>query len=190
MTGTGRVRAYVACSLDGFIAGPDGDLSWLPGDDDFTTSASDPAGEADALDYETFIADVGAILMGRATYDTVLGFGIPWPYGDLPVLVATTRPLEAPATTVRAVGGEIGALIGEASRAAGDADVYIDGGDLIRQALGAGLLDEITITWVPVVLGDGHTLFAGCTHRHRLLFSAVTPYGPGLAQVRAVPAVD
>lgn len=151
----GRVRVFIACSLDGFIAGPGDDLSWLPppGDDDFGHGA--------------FMAAVGAILMGRRTYDVVTGFDA-WPYGLVPLLVATTRALTPAVPSVRAVSGSIASLIHDALAAAGGRDVYIDGGDLIRQALDAGLLDELIVTLVPVILGEGLPLFAGAGRRHGL----------------------
>ena len=150
----GRVRVFIACSLDGFIAGEDDDLSWLP---------DSPADHG----YDAFIADVGALLIGRGTFDVVAGFD-PWPYGERPVLVATTRALVAPGPTLRAVGGPIAAQHHQAPQVAGDRDVYLDGGDLIRQALDADLIDELTVTIIPVILGAGHPLFAGVAHRRHL----------------------
>ena len=189
-----RICVYIACSLDGFIAGPEGDLSWLPGGDPGTDTAEapDPTGPPrperdDPLEYEDFIASVGAILMGRTTYDAVSSFDFSWPYGDLPVLVATTKPLASHPRTVRAVSGDISTLIRAARTAAGGADVYLDGGNLIRQALDAELIDEMVVTFVPVTLGSGHALFAGTTKRHKLEFESAQPYGPGLLQVRVRP---
>ena len=161
---TTRVRVYIACSLDGFIAGPDDDLSWLPG---ANGTAPEGATSNGALGYEAFMADVGAILMGRKTYAVARGFEGPWPYGDTPVLIVTHRPLDpdAPAA-VRAIDGNVDDVVAAARAAAGDKDVYLDGGSLIRQALDAGLVDELVVTQVPVVLGAGASLFAGTTKRH------------------------
>ena len=147
---TSGVRVFIATSRDGFIAGPDDDLSWLP---------DGHAGED--YGYEAFMAGVGAILMGRRTYDVVEGFGTGWPYGDTPVLVATTRPLDPMEPTVRAVSGSAEEMLLEARAAAGEGDVYVDGGRLIRQLLGAGLIDEFVVTVIPVDLGEGIPLLAG-----------------------------
>jgi dihydrofolate reductase len=152
----GRVRVFIAASLDGFIAGPDDDLSWLP------------PPEEDDHGYAAFMADVGALLMGRRTHDVVAGFTGAWPYGERPVLVATRRPLTPRAPTVRAVSGTIAAMVAEARAAADGRDVYLDGGDLIRQTLDAGLVDELIVSIIPVVLGAGHPLFAGVGRPHRL----------------------
>ena len=178
----GRVRVYIACSVDGFIAGPGNDLSWLPQGPDDLTGPTDPR----AVQYEAFMADVGAMLMGRGTYDVVAGFDGPWPYGDTPVVVATSRPLDPLAPTVHAASGDITRLVGRARELAAGRDVYLDGGNLIRQALDAELVDELIITMVPVVLGAGHALFAGVDGRHTLTFDAHYDMG-GMVQLVARP---
>lgn len=179
---TPRVRVYIASSFDGFIAGPDDDLSWLP----HSEGETDTPG---ALDYDTFIADVGALLMGRRTYDVVRGFDVPWPYGPRPVLVATHRPLDPdPPETVRPVSGAIGELIRMAKDAGGGGDVYLDGGTLIRQAAEEDLIDEFTVTLAPIVLGTGHPLFAGMRTRYALEIMSHHSFTSGMLQVRAKPA--
>ena len=182
---TSRVRVYLASSIDGFIAGPDDDLSWLP-EDDQITGATDT--DPNALQYDEFIADVGVLLMGRGTYDVVRGFGVPWPYGDRPVLVATHRTLDDnPPATVRAVQGSIVELIENAKRVAGGRDVYLDGGSLVRQAAEAGLIDDLTITIAPVALGSGHPLFAGMSERYPLEIVSHHRSGGGMLQIRLRP---
>lgn len=167
---------FIACSLDGFIAGPDDDLSWLP-----------PPEGADDFGFGAFMADVGALLMGRRTYDVVEGMSDWWPYGERPVLVATRRPLSSPHPMVRAVAGSIDEVVRASREAAGERDVYIDGGNLIRQAIDAGLVDELTITVVPVVLGQGVPLFAGTEKRHALERVDVRALSAGLVQLTYRP---
>ena len=99
-----RVRVYIASSLDGFIAGPDDDLSWLTGPD-----------------------------------------------------------------------------------AANGKDVYLDGGNLIRQAAEADLIDDLTITMAPVALGAGHPLFAGMAGRYPLEITGHYTYAGGMVQIQARP---
>jgi dihydrofolate reductase len=172
----GGVRVFIACSLDGFIAGPDGDLSWLP--------EPDPGGED--YGYRSFLEETSAILMGRATYDTAARFET-WPYGETPVFVATSRRLDPAAPTVSAVRGTAAELL-EAVRVHTEGALYLDGGALIRSFLSARLIDELTITVVDVILGEGAPLFAGVPERHRLRLIAATPYPSGLVQLRYVPA--
>src|SRR5690606_31242204 len=129
-----------------------------------------------------------SMLMGRRTFDVVRGFGGAWPYGATPMLVATTRPLDVERASVRAVQGTIEAMVAEARRVAGARDVYVDGGTLVRATLAAGLLDELTLTIVPVVLGAGIPLFGGTGRKHLSLESARV-IGAGMVQLRYRVAV-
>lgn len=172
-----RVRVFIASSLDGFIAGLDDDLSWLP--------APDPAGSDHG--YAAFMAQVGALLMGRRTFDVVQGLGVAWPYGDRPVLVATHRPLPGARPGVRPVSGTIDQLLDLAVQEAGGRDVYLDGGDLIRAALDVGRIDELVVTLIPAVLGAGVPLFAGARQRHALQLLGAEPLPGGLVQLTLAP---
>ena len=151
-----KVQVYCAISLDGFLAGPDDDLSWL------NASNPEPA-ELGTIGFPAFMAQTGVMLMGRQTFDVVMSFGVDWPYGATPVLIATSRPLpdDAP-TTVMACSGDIRALCEQAKEIAGDKkNVYLDGGSLISQALDAGCVDELILTVAPVLLGRGAPLYRG-----------------------------
>ncbi len=161
--------------MDGFIAGPGNDLSWLPA----------PSAEED-YGYRAFLGETAAILMGRRTYDVAAAFS-DWPYRELPVFVATSRPLHPAASTVRAISGTPGELLASL-REHTDGAVYLDGGALIRSFLDEGLIDELTVTVVGVVLGAGVPLFAGTTRTHRLTLAGATPYPSGLVQLRYLAA--
>ena len=117
------------------------------------------------------------------TYDVVAGFD-GWAYGDTPVLVATRRPLQAEVSTVRAVAGGIDALLDDAQAVASGRDVYVDGGDLVQQALAADRVDELIVTVVPVLLGAGVRLFGPLSTRQAWAFEAPEPYGT-MVQLRA-----
>jgi len=169
-----RVRVFIACSLDGFIAGPDNDLSWLP----------EPSEElSDEHGFAGFISQMGAMLMGRNTYDVVMGFDGPWPYGELPVLVATNRELESKPGTVQPASGRIFELIRKAESLAGEKDIYLDGGNLIRQALDAELVDEMTVSIIPIILGHGVPLFSGAARRQKLNFRHSKTLNDGMVQL-------
>ncbi|HMI92411.1 MAG TPA: dihydrofolate reductase family protein [Polyangiales bacterium] len=171
-----RVRVFIACSLDGFIAGPNDELDWL----------SSGSGAAEDT-FTPFLAQIGALLMGRRTYDVVLGFTSGWPYGETPVLVASSKPVVTQRASVRGIGGSIAELITRAKQAAGERDVYIDGGALIRSALDADLIDELIVTVIPIVLGAGLPLFAGVTRRHPLELTHHRHIGGGLIQLSYKP---
>lgn len=168
----GSVRVFIASSLDGFIAGGGDDLSWLP--------EPDPGGED--YGFGAFMAETAAMVMGRNTFDVVAGFP-EWPYGDTPVFVATSRPLDPPRPTVGAVSGTPARML-EQVRASAPGSVYVDGGVLIRAFLDAGLVDEITVTVIPVILGAGIPLFAGTAERRALTLVDSRSYPSGLVQLR------
>lgn len=175
------IRVYLACSLDGFIAGPDNELSWLLKD---RTLPGNLPPDPGALRFEPFMAQVGAILMGRTTYDVVEKMES-WPYGDTPVIVSTHRDMRPARSTVRAAAGSIQDLIQEAKEVAKTKDVYLDGGDLVRQALDASMVDEITLTLVPTLLGAGTRLFENLRTSAELQFLAHHTFDNGLVQLRA-----
>ncbi len=177
----GQVVAYCAVSLDGFIAGPGGELGWLEAAGD--GSAEDPG----TLGFEALLAGVGALLMGRATFDAVRGFGPEaWPYGARPVMVATRRALESAGPgEVRPCSGDIATLCEAARAAAGTGDVYVDGGSLVTQALQAGLLDALVVTVAPVMLGEGIRLYQGQTAQG--FRAEVLGRLRGMPQLRLVP---
>lgn len=183
-----RVRVYMGCSADGFIAGLDQDLSFLERAQLDEEGKIPPQGEdEDSIQYEDFIKEVGVILMGRNTYDFVAGLDIPWPYGDLSVLVLSHRALEPASPHVQRIEGDIQAAIARAKQVAGDKDVYLDGGALVRLGLEAGLVDELIITMVPILLGQGVPLFAGLSQEHPLTFTQVGRFNQNSIQWIATP---
>jgi dihydrofolate reductase len=164
-----RTRVFVGASLDGFIAGPNDELDWLSGGTGEQTATPSDAAPEPPDTFGPFLAQIGAVLMGRRTYEIVCGMKGPWPYGELPMLIATSRgALGQQRPTARAVTGSIAELVTQAKQAAGERDVYIDGGQLIRSALDAALVDEITVTIVPIIIGKGIPLFAGAARHHSL----------------------
>jgi dihydrofolate reductase len=171
------IRVFIAQSLDGFIAGPDDDLSWLPQGDAEAQGVFEDSGYAELMEQS------GALLMGRRTFDVVHGFGS-WPYGDMPVFVATSRPLGCDEPTVRAVAGTPHEMLGAVRDEVGDGGIYLDGGALIRSFLDVGLVDEVTVTVIPVILGEGVPLFAGTVGRRALRLQASRELGAGVVQLR------
>ncbi|WP_428263938.1 dihydrofolate reductase family protein [Haliangium sp.] len=170
-----RARVFIASSLDGFIAGPNDELDWLSGHE----------GVEDT--FTPFFQQIGAMLMGRRTFDVVRGFEGEWPYGETPILVATNRPLSTQRESVQGVRGNITELVDQAKQAARDRDVYVDGGALIRSAMDEGLIDELTVTVIPIVLGEGIPLFAGATRRHQLELLGTRAIGAGLVELVYAP---
>jgi dihydrofolate reductase len=149
-----KTSVFIAASLDGFIARPDGNIDWLHRPQYATDDGND-------WGYGDFIASVDALVMGRHSFEKVLSFPS-WPYDGTPVVVLTSRKLVIPdhlqhkAEPMDASPAEIV----EQLAAQGKEHLYIDGGITIQRFLRAGLIDEITLTQIPVLLGEGLPLFA------------------------------
>ena len=148
-----RTTFYTATSLDGFIADPDDSLSWL------MTRQQDKDGP---LNYDAFIEDIGALAMGRTTYEWVLDYegpDITWPY-SMPSWVFTHHELPTVEGDIRFTQGDVTSVHAEMVEAAGDKGVWVvGGGDLAGQFADAGLLDELIVYIAPVFLGAGAPLF-------------------------------
>jgi dihydrofolate reductase len=165
-----RVSVFVGTSVDGFIARPNGDLDFLP------PGGGEPHG------YNEFIATVDAIVIGRKTFETVLGME-PWPYGDKRVVVLSGHPIDL--STVRGVVEQMAgapADILSQLAASGASHVYVDGGITIQGFLRAGLIQRLVITRVPVLIGNGIPLFGALPRDIRLLHVATRHYPSGLVQ--------
>jgi dihydrofolate reductase len=149
---------YTATALDGFIADPHNSLDWL------FTRKREPHGP---LNYDAFIADIGAMAMGSTTYEWILGHEFAdkdpaewkWPY-DIPCWVFTHRELTVvPGAGIEFTSADIARVHGEMVDAAGGRNVWIvGGGDLAGQFADAGLLDEVIVSIAPVTLGAGAPL--------------------------------
>lgn len=161
-----KASVFVGASLDGFIARADGALDFLH------SGGGEPHG------YEEFLASVDALVIGRKTYETVLGFG-GWAYGTKPVFVLSTRPL-APAPAGAVVEHMSGAPAEIVARLAarGIGHVYVDGGITIQRFLREGLIQRLIVTRVPVLIGTGIPLF-GPLERDIVLRHVGTRQFPG-----------
>jgi dihydrofolate reductase len=160
---------FVGTSLDGFIARPNGDFDFLPQD------GGEPHG------FEEFLASVDAVVMGRNTYETVLKLE-PWPYGDKRVMVLSSRPVDLSAARgvlVEQMAGPPEQIVSQLA-ASGAHHIYVDGGITIQQFLRAGLIQRLTITRVPVLIGEGIPLFGSLPHDVRLRHIMTRQYPSGL----------
>lgn len=163
-----RTRVFIASSLDGFIARSDGNLDWL-------TERGERAGDTG---YDAFMANIDTIVMGRNTYEKTQTFGF-WPYEGLDVRVLSTRlDSDDPNITVER---DLATLVRHVN-ASGATNVYVDGGQLVQSFLREGLLDEITITTAPVLLGSGISLFGALDHDIELEHRTTTTLAEGFVQ--------
>jgi dihydrofolate reductase len=166
-----KISVFVGTSVDGFIARPNGGLDFLP------PGGGEPHG------YDEFIATVDAIVIGRNTFETVLGFPA-WPYGKKRVVVLSSRPLDLSAVrdgVVEQMGGAPADIVAKLA-ATGARHLYVDGGITLQRFLSAGLVDRLVITRVPVLIGEGIPLFGPLPADIRLRHVATRQYPSGLVQ--------
>ncbi|NQX27527.1 dihydrofolate reductase [Microbacteriaceae bacterium VKM Ac-2854] len=169
---------YVAASLDGFIADPEGGIDWLLAF----------GFEAYEEHYNAFLAGVGAIVMGADTYDSIFGDGggEAWPYGDTPCWVLTHRSLPVPdGADVRFVEGDVAVVHAAATAAAGERNVWlVGGGNLVAQFADLGLVDELWLTVMPIALGTGRPLIPIAEISPVLTLEGVTTFEGGAVELR------
>ena len=144
-------KVFIATSLDGYIADKNGGIDWLH---------SVPNPEQNDMGYTDFISQIDALVMGRTTFETVCGFE-EWPY-QKPVFVLSNSLSELPIAykgKAELVKGDLKQIIQEIN-SKGYHQLYIDGGRTIQSFLKEDLIDEMTITIIPYLLGGGTSLFS------------------------------
>lgn len=150
-------KVYIGTSLDGYIADKNGALDWLD-------SIPNPNGES--MGYFEFMSGIDALVMGRTTFETVCGFDVEWPY-QKPVFVLSnslTEIQESHKDKAFLVKGDLKEVLAHIHEK-GYKSLYIDGGRTIQNFLKEDLIDEITITTIPILLGGGFSLFGELNER-------------------------
>ena len=156
-----KCSVYIATTLDGFIARKNGGLDWLPGSDGSTGSED--------YGYKLFLDSVDTLVMGRNTYELALSF-TEWPYRGKNVVVLSSG---FPKTRKNLANGAEGTSTSPRElvlqlAAAGSSHVSVDGGKTIQWFLQAGLINEMTITAIPILIGEGIPLFGNLDHDIKL----------------------
>lgn len=148
-----KCSVFIAASLDGYISRNDGSIDWL-------MKANTLAKPGEDCGYKSFISTVDCLVMGRHSYEKVLSFE-EWPYGDLPIVVMSSKTITIPdrlRTCVTASAETPATLVHRLSKQ-GCRHLYIDGGITIQGFLANQLINEITITFIPILIGSGRPLF-------------------------------
>jgi dihydrofolate reductase len=169
-----KVSVYIAASLDGFIARKDGSIDWLD-------NIPNPSGED--YGYQHFIDSIDVIVIGRNSFEKVLTFET-WPYTGKRVVVLSTHALEIPDRLPKNVTVQNASpltLIESLSKE-GVTHLYVDGGITIQRFLATDLVDELTITRIPILLGDGLPLFGSIEHDIQLEHLETKTFANGLVQ--------
>jgi dihydrofolate reductase len=177
-----KTQYFTATSLDGFIATEDDSLDWLF-----------PLGNVNDTSYPQFIAEVGALAMGSATYEWMLRngetiaaeTGSSWPYAQ-PTWVFSTQTLPAvPGANLSFVRGDVRPVHSAMRAAAGEKNIWIvGGGDLAGQFYDAGLLNELIVQVASVTLGKGKPLFPRRLTSPPLVLVSARQVGIGFAELR------
>ncbi len=148
---------FIATSLDGFIAGKQGELDWLE---------MIPNPNKEDMGYRDLMQEIDAIVMGRNTYETVCGFGGDWPYTkQVFVLSHSIKAIpQKLADKVTLLAGSPSEVLDKIHNK-GYSKLYIDGGKTVQNFLEKDLIDELRITTIPILLGGGFSLFGDLANR-------------------------
>lgn len=171
-----KASVFIATSLDGFIARPDGSIDWLD-------RANGVVPQGEDCGYAAYMATIDVLVMGRNTYELVRTFG-EWPYGTTPVVVLSHHAPDVPdaiADTVSISKETPGKLVARLA-AQGAKHLYIDGGRTIQSFLQARLIDELIITTIPVLIGTGRPLFGPLARDVQLVHLSTKAFDFGFVQ--------
>ena len=167
-----KVKLYIACSIDGYIATRDGDIGFL---DQVAVVGED-------YGYESFMKTIDTIIMGRKTYEKILSFDMPFPHQKELVYVFSNT-LTGKNEYVTFIDQDVKAFIETLKQKKGK-DIFLDGGaHLIRSFLDLNLVDDMIISIVPVLLGDGIPLFLPGLKQSGFKLVASTSFESGLVQL-------
>lgn len=163
---------YISCSLDGYIAKPNDDLSFL-----------DPVQiEGEDYGYNNFMATVDTVILGRKTYDWIINQGFEFPHSDKETYVITrnARPNKG---NITFYGGSLRALVTELKSKDGK-NIFCDGGsEIVNQLLEEKLFDELIISIIPVMVGNGTRLFKDGRPDQQLVLMSNKSFDSGLLQL-------
>ena len=169
---------FIATSLDGYIADKDGRIDWLN---------SLPNPDNDDMGYVEFINGIDALVMGRTTFETVLGFDVDWPYNK-PVFVLSNKLKEIPESHKEKaflVKGTLTKILDQIHEK-GFYRLYIDGGATIRSFLKEDLIDEMVLTTIPILLGGGSSLFSELPNRLKFEMIGTKTYLNQITQIHYI----
>ena len=145
------IKLYIASTIDGFIAREDGSLVWL-----------EELPNPNQIDYgySDFYATIDKVVIGRKTYEEVLGFGVDWPYEDCTTYMVTSKEDYQPKTNNTEVIHKVDQDTINRIKSAGEKDVWVIGGGLIiTEFLYLGAIDKMILCVIPTILGSGIPLF-------------------------------
>ncbi len=174
-----KASVYIATTVDGFIARPNGELDWLPGSD----GVVDPELGDEDFGFSEFMNSIDVLVMGRNTYELVISTG-QWAYGKTKVIVlsSTLKEISEIVSNTVCLRSCTPIELYNELKESGAHHLYIDGGKTIQGFLRGNLISEITITKVPVLIGEGIPLFANIPEDIKLTHLKTIAYENGFVQ--------
>lgn len=167
-----KVILYISCTLDGYLAGLDNDLSFL----------EKVHIEGEDYGYTTFVDSVDSVIVGRKTYQWVIDQGFEYPHADKETYIITRNAREDEGKR-HFYTGDLKQLVAEL-KSRGGKNIYCDGGaEIVNLMLNQNLIDEIILSVVPVILGDGRPLFKNGLPKSELTLLNSQSYASGLVQL-------
>ena len=177
ITDTSKVTIHMVSSVDGFIAGKDDDISWMQSTDNYEKGVT-----LTEEHIENFLKSIDCYVMGSRTYEHALELG--WAYGDTPAIVLTRRDLTTERKNVEFYSGELGKLVRDRLRP-NFRNIWVVGGAMItKDFIRSELADEIILSILPVILGDGTLFFDYIGKEQRLHLKDMTAYKDGMVELR------
>lgn len=180
-----KCSVFIATSVDGFIAKKDGGVDWL-----HTSGNSEvDMGDHSDMGWEEYIASIDCMIMGRKCMEVISKMNLTdqqWPYGDLRIIVLSNTLNEAPenmSDKVEMYSGDINMLVSKLE-SEGHSHAYIDGGATIQAFINLELINEMTITRAPVLLGEGIPLFGETAKMIKLEQASATAFANDFIQVK------
>ncbi|MEJ8801033.1 dihydrofolate reductase family protein [Pontibacter sp. H249] len=168
-----KLSLYIAMSLDGYIATPDDDLSWL--------SIVETKGED--YGYSEFIATVDTVILGKRTYDKVLSMGVGFPHANDKDCYIITRTPQEHIGNIKFYTGNLKELVTRLKAEEGGT-IFCDGGaQVIKMLLQDNLIDEFIISIIPILLGDGIPLFHSGIPEQQVQLVNTKSFKSGLVQL-------
>ncbi|MEM1260440.1 MAG: dihydrofolate reductase family protein [Bacteroidota bacterium] len=175
-TENSKITIHMVSSLDGFVAKRDGSVSWMQSKDNYVEGI-----ELTKEYIAAFLASIDCYIMGSKTYERALELG--WPYGEVPVFVLTKRTLRSDKKSVRFLSGKLTDIVLNKLKSQFNNIWMVGGAMLTKEFLRLGLADELNITIIPILLGDGILFFDYIGKEIPLHLKDVTAFKDGMVEL-------
>ena len=168
-----KIILYIAVSIDGYIAGPDGEIDWLH-------SIDNP--DNNDFGYAKFYKSIDTTIMGNSTYKQILSFGVDFPYPEKTNYVFTKNKSESDTDHVKFVNSDFEKFVIDLKNSSGKNIWLIGGGKTNSFFLNNNFIDEIILTTIPIILGKGIPLFEGNVRNKKIRMSKINSFDCGIVQ--------